>query len=298
MGNEDTMGEDIDGLTVRMAQTSVNARIEALGGYWPPLANLARLFEECGELARAVNQRTGPKALKAGELPASAADELGDVLFTALVLANSLGVDAESALSGALAKTQARATQRNEATPGSATVSATSTPEPQPVEHQEHDRLNDRSDYQLCFACGARNGSGLGLIFHQEGDDVVTEFIADERYQGFPGVIHGGIVATVLDETLERIGTLQGRWLMTGRLEVRYRRAAPINRRLRVAARVASSRGRALIATAWLSLAGEPTAVIAEAQGTFLPLSPAIQAHVATAYPAFAHAFDNPSHAS
>ncbi|MGN6674071.1 MAG: PaaI family thioesterase, partial [Thermomicrobiales bacterium] len=85
------------------------------------------------------------------------------------------------------------------------------------------DRLNDRSGYQRCFACGTRNADGLGLVFRQEGDTIVTEFTPDERFQGFPGVVHGGILATLLDETLSRTATGAGRWMMTARLDVRYR---------------------------------------------------------------------------
>ncbi len=95
--------------TLREAQAAVDASILALGGYWPPLANLARLFEECGELARVVNQTAGPKLRKPDETLVAAHEELGDVLYVALVLANSLGVDANAALADALAKAQRRA---------------------------------------------------------------------------------------------------------------------------------------------------------------------------------------------
>jgi acyl-coenzyme A thioesterase PaaI-like protein len=149
------------------------------------------------------------------------------------------------------------------------------------------DRLNDRSDYQRCFACGAHNPHGLGLQFRPEGDAIVADFVGDERFQGFPGYLHGGILATLLDETLERVGVLEGRWLMTGRLELRYRRAAPLGRPLRVSARPVSSRARALVATAELRLADEPDAVIAEAQGTFLPLPAELTAQIDDTYPRF-----------
>ncbi|MGN6674072.1 MAG: MazG nucleotide pyrophosphohydrolase domain-containing protein [Thermomicrobiales bacterium] len=95
--------------TLAQAQAAVDTSIRALGGYWPPLANLARLFEECGELARAVNQAHGPKRIKSGEQHGAMQEELGDVLYTLLVLANSLAVDAEAALAGVLAKVAARA---------------------------------------------------------------------------------------------------------------------------------------------------------------------------------------------
>lgn len=95
-------------LTIRDAQARVDASIRALGGYWPPLANLARLLEECGELARAVNQAHGPKRVKPGEPHADAREEIGDALYTLLVLANSLTVDAETALADVLEKVRAR----------------------------------------------------------------------------------------------------------------------------------------------------------------------------------------------
>lgn len=96
-------------LTLAQAQRAVDASILALGGYWPPLANLARLFEECGELARVVNQTHGPKPLKAGESRAEVSAELGDTLYVLLALANSLDVDAEQALRSALAAAAERA---------------------------------------------------------------------------------------------------------------------------------------------------------------------------------------------
>jgi acyl-coenzyme A thioesterase PaaI-like protein len=149
-------------------------------------------------------------------------------------------------------------------------------------------RLNDRSDYQLCFACGARNAQGLGLVFTQEDGAVVTTFTGEVQHQGFPGIVHGGIIATLLDETLERLGVLEGRWLMTGRLELRFRTAAPLGVPLRVAARTVSSRGRALVANGVVHVAADPTALIADAFGTFLPLPTEVAAQVAATYPEFA----------
>jgi NTP pyrophosphatase (non-canonical NTP hydrolase) len=95
-------------LTLLMAQAQVDASIQSLGGYWPPLANLARLFEECGEVARVVNQTHGPKRRKTGEQTTALAEELGDALYTLLVLANSLEVDMSAALQAVLAKYEQR----------------------------------------------------------------------------------------------------------------------------------------------------------------------------------------------
>ena len=62
-------------------------------GYFSPLAQLARLTEEVGELAREVNHAYGEKSKKASEPDNSGAEELGDVLFVTMIMANSLNID-------------------------------------------------------------------------------------------------------------------------------------------------------------------------------------------------------------
>jgi len=53
---------------------------------------------------------------------------------------------------------------------------------------------------QPCFGCGPDHPIGFRLAFEREGDDVVTRFVPDDRYQGPPGIMHGGLVATLADE--------------------------------------------------------------------------------------------------
>lgn len=62
-------------------------------GYFSPLAQLARLTEEVGELAREVNHTYGEKSKKASEPDNAVAEELGDVLFVTMIMANSLNID-------------------------------------------------------------------------------------------------------------------------------------------------------------------------------------------------------------
>jgi len=113
--------------------------------------------------------------------------------------------------------------------------------------------LNDTTDYQLCFACGQHNPFGLQMVFRQEDESVVSDFRPQEEHQGFPGIIHGGIVAAVLDEALNRTTMLTNHptWSMTGRLEIRYRRYVPYGPLLRARARPGKLRGRLLQATGY-----------------------------------------------
>ncbi len=96
-------------MTLEEAQRAVDSWIAQFReGYWPPLANLARLVEEVGEVARELNDRYGPKKKKAGEAAGDLALELGDVLFVLLALANEQRIDMEQAFAAVLAKYRER----------------------------------------------------------------------------------------------------------------------------------------------------------------------------------------------
>ena len=96
------------GRTLREAQTAIDAWIRENGGYWPPLALLARLTEETGEVARAYNHRFGPKRPKAGEGDEDLAGELGDVLWIVLCMANEQGIDLDAQLARVMEKLRVR----------------------------------------------------------------------------------------------------------------------------------------------------------------------------------------------
>ncbi len=102
------MADEAQPLTVLQAQVDDWAERYWSGAYWPVLANLARLAEEVGEVARAVNQMYGPKRVKSADDTASLAAELGDAAFVLLCLANSTGVDLQAAFDATLEKYRTR----------------------------------------------------------------------------------------------------------------------------------------------------------------------------------------------
>jgi NTP pyrophosphatase (non-canonical NTP hydrolase) len=100
-------------LTLAGAQQAVDAWIAQFPeGYWPPLANLARLVEEVGELARDLNHRYGHKPRRADEPAQELALEIADVLFVLIALANEQGIDLEDALRRTLRKYEDRDANR------------------------------------------------------------------------------------------------------------------------------------------------------------------------------------------
>jgi NTP pyrophosphatase (non-canonical NTP hydrolase) len=102
-----------NGLTIRAAQEAVDAWISQFReGYWPPLANLARLTEEVGELARELNHRYGPKKKRADEPEQDIALELADILVVVITIANEQKIDLEEAFKATMEKYRARDSDR------------------------------------------------------------------------------------------------------------------------------------------------------------------------------------------
>ncbi len=94
--------------TLREAQQLVDAWVQQAGGYWHPLAQLARLIEELGEAARLVNHLYGEKPKKTGETSQELGEECADILYTLICLANSTGVDLQASFERVMTKLQTR----------------------------------------------------------------------------------------------------------------------------------------------------------------------------------------------
>lgn len=97
-----------------------------------------------------------------------------------------------------------------------------------------------------CFGCGELNPKGLKLKFHLEGDTVYTVFTPNDCYEGYPGIMHGGITSTILDEVMSNAIVAIGLRAFTGKLEVRFRHNVPINQPIRAEGRITARRGRVI----------------------------------------------------
>ena len=95
------------------AQKEVDAWISQFQeGYFPPLAMMARLTEEVGEVARVLMHRYGGKTPKPGEQAGDPGEEIADTLFVLICLANSLGVNLDEAFARAMEKYRSRDSDR------------------------------------------------------------------------------------------------------------------------------------------------------------------------------------------
>lgn len=110
---------------------------------------------------------------------------------------------------------------------------------------------------------------GLRLPFYNDHRVVWTEFTPPDTFQGWPGVLHGGIIAAVLDETISRVAFLYDKWVQTGKLELKFRKPAPLGEPLRVQAELIKDTGRVLEMRGTLTLVNTG-ALLTEASGLFL----------------------------
>jgi acyl-coenzyme A thioesterase PaaI-like protein len=105
--------------------------------------------------------------------------------------------------------------------------------------------------YEQCFGCGASQPHGLHLVpVAGEGVSVTAEFTVRPAHQGAPGLAHGGVLTTALDETLGALSWLLRVIAVTGRLETDFLRPVPVGTTLYLSARCKAVAGRKIFSSA------------------------------------------------
>ncbi len=124
--------------------------------------------------------------------------------------------------------------------------------------------------YGKCFVCGQENPGGLRLRFEIDKDrrTLRTTFVAREIFQGFDGVVHGGILSTLLDEAMAKLAYELGYGGITAHLEVRFKRPAPILTPLLVYGEIVDVKPRLIKAVA--SIATQEGTILATAKSTLM----------------------------
>jgi len=147
-----------------------------------------------------------------------------------------------------------------------------------PIPHQAQNR---------CFGCGPVNPGGLHLEFYLASDrSVVAMPTISHNFEGHAGYLHGGVIATLLDEAMSKSVRARGLTSMTRHMEVDYLRPVPSATPLRLVGRVTHSEGR----KHWSE------AKILNAHGTVLAQSKGLFVEVAPRRPESAQSAETPHH--
>lgn len=121
---------------------------------------------------------------------------------------------------------------------------------------------------RYCFVCGVENPLGLHLNFYNSAPGEVTaEVTLPDPYQGYPGIVHGGIIAAMLDEAAGRAHMGEGdapRFMFTARLQINYRKNVPTGQPLRLVGRAGEAKRRTAAATSLIL--GPDGTLLAEAE--------------------------------
>lgn len=109
-------------------------------------------------------------------------------------------------------------------------------------------------EYRGCFACGTDNPRGIHLEPRNENGEAVAVFVPDASLQGYPGVTHGGLTATVLDEIMVWSARFAADTaVVTGEMTIRYLKPVSTGVRYTARGRVTGNRGRLIRAEGTLS---------------------------------------------
>ncbi len=134
--------------------------------------------------------------------------------------------------------------------------------------------MSKQPNSRMCFICGVENPVGLKLkIYETEPGVIETTYTAPEHFQGYPGVLHGGIVATILDEISGRShmgNSEEPRFMFTAKIEVKYRKNVPIGRPLKIIGKAGKTKGR--MAEAWGGIYDQEGNLLAEANSLLIDL--------------------------
>ncbi|MCL4396555.1 MAG: PaaI family thioesterase [Chloroflexi bacterium] len=124
---------------------------------------------------------------------------------------------------------------------------------------------------KMCFVCGRDNPIGLHMHFFVESDGTVrADYVPREEEQGYPGVVHGGLLTTMLDELIGRTAIASDLWCMTAKLQVRFKKPVPVGAPLKLKGEITKTEGRLLEGRGEIRLADGTLAV--EAIGTYIKI--------------------------
>jgi len=121
-----------------------------------------------------------------------------------------------------------------------------------------------------CFVCGKNNPNGLRLSFEidKEKQTLKTTFVASPTYQGWDGIVHGGILSTLLDEAMANLVYELGYQAVTASIEIRFKKPAPILKPLLIFGELTEVSKRLIRAKA--HIAQEDGAILATGTSTFM----------------------------
>jgi len=123
-------------------------------------------------------------------------------------------------------------------------------------------------DNQKCFVCGRENPFGLKLSFSPGPgpDQVETQVVFPEHMQGWPGIVHGGLVSTLLDEIMVKAAEAKSIKCVTGEIQVRFKKPTLTQEAYKAVGKILTIRQRIIYTEATLANSGGELVAVANAK--------------------------------
>lgn len=127
--------------------------------------------------------------------------------------------------------------------------------------------------YSQCFVCGDKNPFGLNVEFYQKDGKsegcfaVLGEYVAQDRFQGYKNILHGGILSALLDEVMIKSFLAQNILTLTCEMKVKFKKPVKIGQKLLLEGKPTGNKGRIFLAKG--EIRDENGDVVATAEGKF-----------------------------
>jgi uncharacterized protein (TIGR00369 family) len=121
--------------------------------------------------------------------------------------------------------------------------------------------------YSHCFVCGNKNDIGLKVDFFEEGGRAKAQFIPTDKLEGYKEILHGGILAALLDEVMIKSIIAKGILTVTSRMEIEFKKPAKIGEQLFLEGEIKNDKGKIILAEGKVFL--EDGSMIAQAKGNY-----------------------------
>jgi uncharacterized protein (TIGR00369 family) len=133
-------------------------------------------------------------------------------------------------------------------------------------------RVKEIVRYSGCFVCGNKNPAGLKVKFYEKDGGAFAEFVPKDTLEGYKGLLHGGILASLLDEIMIKAVLARRVYCVTAEMNIRYKKPVEITERLSLFGFIEKENGRIYATKGWAK--NQKGDIVAEGEGKYFVPKP------------------------
>lgn len=126
--------------------------------------------------------------------------------------------------------------------------------------------------YSGCFVCGDKNPIGLKVKFYEKDGGAFAEFVPKETLEGYKGLLHGGILASLLDEIMIKAVLVKNVYCVTAEMNIRFKKPVEVSERLSLFGYIEKEGGRVYTTKGWAK--NQKGEIVAEGEGKYFVPKP------------------------